>query len=132
MVTKATEKNNAMSEDRLQMRIILWWDAECERFGAKPWELMHIPNGLLNPNATRKVLPLGVRKGYPDLMLPIPRGNYAGLFIELKSPTVDIRRAVSNDQKKVLKTLMGRGYCTAVCQNFYEVTRLITSYLEEL
>ena len=27
---------------------------------------------------------MGVKSGVPDLMLPIPKGGYHGLFIELK------------------------------------------------
>ena len=30
---------------------------------------------------------MGVKKGVPDLCLPVARGRYHGLYIELKTPT---------------------------------------------
>ena len=48
--------------------------------------LYAIPNGGQRHIATaRKLKAEGVRPGVPDLHLPIPRGEYAGLWIEMKA-----------------------------------------------
>ncbi|MEQ9892071.1 hypothetical protein [Pectobacterium aroidearum] len=47
--------------------------------------LLHISNeGKRVPKAARDARRLGVRAGVPDLFLALPRGGYAGLWIEMK------------------------------------------------
>ena len=47
--------------------------------------LFHIPNGgNRNIITAKKLKAEGVKKGVPDLCLPIPRGEHHGLFVELK------------------------------------------------
>ena len=95
----------------------------------KPNELMHIPNGLISQASMRKVKSLGVRRGYPDLFMPIPKGSYHGLFLELKAPDIDVARGLSPDQKKVLKQLRDRGYMVATANCLSDATRVIIAYL---
>ncbi|MFJ5346675.1 MULTISPECIES: VRR-NUC domain-containing protein [Pectobacterium] len=48
--------------------------------------LLHIPNeGKRGPKAARDAKRLGIKKGVPDLFLALPRGGYAGLWIEMKA-----------------------------------------------
>ena len=49
---------------------------------------------------------MGVKSGYPDIMIFEPKGKFHGLFIELKS---DIGR-ISNEQENVIEELNKRGY----------------------
>lgn len=119
-----------VSEDRLQQQLLLWWDMVCTAYDAKPNELMHIPNGLISQASMRKVKSLGVRRGYPDLFMPIPKGSYHGLFLELKAPDIDVARGLSPDQKKVLKQLRDRGYMVATANCLSDATRVIIAYLE--
>ena len=66
--------------------------------------LFHIPNGGSRSKAEAgRFKAEGVKAGVPDLFLPVPRGEYHGLFIELK------RRQggrVSDEQKDWLLTLL--------------------------
>lgn len=101
----------------------------CVAYDAKPNELMHIPNGLISQASMRKVKSLGVRRGYPDLFMPIPKGSYHGLFLELKAPDIDVARGLSPDQKKVLKQLRDRGYMVATANCLSDATRVIIAYL---
>lgn len=49
-------------------------------------ELMyHIPNGgSRNPIEAANLKRQGVRSGVPDICLPVPRGKYSALYIEMK------------------------------------------------
>ncbi|MDR2341331.1 MAG: VRR-NUC domain-containing protein [Puniceicoccales bacterium] len=77
--------------------------------------------------ANRKAL--GFRKGIPDLYLLIPRGNYHGLFIELKSLCPTHRRAASSCQGDFAKLLMLNGYRWTTCHGFENAIAEIERYL---
>lgn len=90
--------------------------------------LHHIPNGGSRHKAEAARLKMqGVRKGVPDISLPVPKGKYHGMYIELK------RRSggtVSSDQKTWLKNLNKYGYAAAVCQGFDEAWEFTKAYLK--
>ena len=45
----------------------------------------HVPNeGKRSPQQGAKLKRMGMQKGFPDLVVPLPRGNYHGLYIEMK------------------------------------------------
>ena len=75
--------------------------------------MMHIPNGgYRKPSEAARFRALGVRAGVPDILLPVARGGYHGLWIELKR-----RRGgrVSDEQSGWLDALKRQGYACAVC-----------------
>lgn len=89
--------------------------------------LFHIPNGGKRDARTAAILKRsGVKKGVPDLCLPVPRNGYHGLWIELKvganKPTFD--------QKRWLNELNRQGYLAKVCVGYSEAIQLITDYLK--
>lgn len=63
--------------------------------------------------------------GVPDLMVAEPRGQYAGLFIEMK---VKPNRP-SKEQKVIIKRLEDAGYKVAVCYSFEDFEQVVTDYL---
>lgn len=67
----------------------------------------------------------GVKRGVPDLCLPVPRGKYHGLYIELKAPG----GRASEDQKWWMKELEMQGYVATVCIGWRAAADLIESYL---
>lgn len=74
----------------------------------------------------------GLRAGVPDIFLPYPKGNYSGLFIELKRP---IKKGyaspkVSDEQKKFLVYLNQVGYCAKVCYGAEQAIQLIELYIK--
>ena len=89
--------------------------------------MYHIPNG-----GTRYVVEAvnlkrqGVRRGVPDICLPVARGGYHGLYIELK-------RAhgghTSKQQDDWLMMLTEQGYKAEVCHGADTAISLITWYL---
>ena len=85
-----------------------------------------IPNGgLRHPAVGRKLKSEGVRPGVPDLFLPVPRGNFHGLFIEMKAKG----GRVTSQQSEELEELTGDGYMTAICWGWDSARDTIESYL---
>jgi len=67
-----------------------------------------------------------LRKGFPDISLPIAREDYHGLYIELK------RRSggkVSADQQWWADRLRDQGYYVAVARGAEEAKQIILMYL---
>jgi hypothetical protein len=67
----------------------------------------------------------GVVAGVPDLMVADPRGQFAGLFIEMK---VKPNRP-SKEQKEIIKQLEAAGYKVAVCYCFEDFEKVVSDYL---
>lgn len=90
--------------------------------------VVHIPNeGKRSYRNGANMKAQGLRRGFPDLFFPIPRGNYHGLFIELKRP--DKKARVSHEQKKWIDFLNGHGYCAVVAYGQDHAMRVIKDYL---
>ena len=89
------------SEDAEQEKVVCW--AKLMSNAYPDLELLyHVPNGgSRNKAEASKLRRMGVRAGVPDLVLPVPRAGYAGLYIELK---VGENRP-SNSQKDWLEKL---------------------------
>lgn len=67
-----------------------------------------IPNGGNRDAKTGAFLKAeGVRAGVPDLFIPVPRGGYHGMFIEMKAQG---GRKPTGKQKVWLDLLDGQGY----------------------
>lgn len=67
----------------------------------------------------------GVKKGVPDLFLPVPVGKYHGLWIEMKK---EDGRA-SREQLWWLEHLKANGYACAVCYGWQQATEVLEWYL---
>ena len=94
-----------------------------------PWEelLFAIPNGGRRDLITAAILKAeGVRAGAPDLFLAVPRGGYAGLFIELKTACGRVRE----EQKEFHARLIGAGYWATVARGWDQARQEIEGYLK--
>lgn len=89
--------------------------------------LAHVPNEGKRTKATGARLKReGLRRGYPDIVLDVPRGIYHGLKIELK------RRKgskITQDQKDWIRKLNAQNYLAAFCYGWEEAWELIHAYL---
>ena len=109
------------SEDLEQEAVIEWCDL-------KRIPVVHIPNeGKRSAAYALRMKRMGLRPGFPDLFIPLARGNYHGLFIEMKYG--DGR--VSSDQKDWLELLSREGYRAAVCRGFDAAIKEITAYMRQ-
>lgn len=88
--------------------------------------MYHVPNGGKRDKATAVALKRqGVKAGVPDIALPVPRGDWHGLYIELKVG----KNKETDNQRRWLKYLDEQGYFTAVCYGWQQAAREIEGYL---
>ena len=88
--------------------------------------LYHVPNGGSRHKAEAgRLRAEGVKAGVPDLCLPVARGQYHGLYIELKAG----KNTTTKKQKEWLEYLRQQGYYTAVCYGWQPAAQLIEQYL---
>jgi hypothetical protein len=96
-------------------------------------KLLHaVPNGTrTTPGVAGKMKAEGVKKGVPDICLPVARGRYIGLYIEMKAIYNSGKRGqTSPEQREWLNALAEQGHYTAVCYSAEEAWTVITAYLE--
>ena len=68
---------------------------------------------------------MGVKKGVPDLCLPVARGGFHGMYIEMKTPS----GRVSDAQRWWLLRLTEQGYRVAVCHGYDAAVAELSWYL---
>ena len=88
--------------------------------------LFHVPNGgLRSKSEAARMKHEGVKAGVPDLFLPVARGTWHGLFIEMKAaggrPTAE--------QKAWIADLKAQGYRAEVCVGWEAAADLLKKYL---
>jgi len=89
--------------------------------------LYHIPNGgSRNKIEAANLKRQGVKAGVPDICLPVARGKYHGLYIELKHG----KNKLSDNQKIWLKRLQNQGYLAICCYGWEEAVKAIEKYLK--
>ncbi len=96
----------------------------------KPWAqfLFHIPNESVGGMGwVVRNRQLGMKKGVPDLMLPVPMHGYHGLFIEMKTT----KGRLSEEQKRWLLVLRQFGYNAVVCKGWKEALEELERYMDD-
>lgn len=75
----------------------------------------------------------GVRKGVPDIFLPVARHGFYGLFIELKRThrEGEAKARVSLEQKEMIQYLSDQGYYALVCFGFESAVDTIRQYMKD-
>ncbi len=95
--------------------------------------LFAIPNGGFRDKITAARLKAqGVKPGVPDVCLPIRRGKWAGLWIEMKRPKTEKQQkgTVRVEQSIWLDFLATQGYGTAICRGWDQARLMLINYLE--
>jgi hypothetical protein len=74
----------------------------------------------------------GVKPGVPDVLLPVKRGQWSGLFIELKRPRSDGKAAgrASDEQSEWIPKLQAQGFGAMTAHGFEAARDAIVQYLE--
>lgn len=113
-------------EDTEQIQLFEWAALQSGKYPELAL-LFHIPNGgKRDAREAARFKRMGVKPGVPDLFLPVPRGKFHGLFVELKSS----KGKLSDNQKRWLQDLAMNGYAACVCFGFDEAKTDIIKYLE--
>jgi hypothetical protein len=114
-----------MSEHEEQVEIFKW--AKFKESAIPGLQLMFaVPNGgLRNKKVAANLKKEGVKAGVPDIMLPVPRGKFHGLFIELKFG----KNKPTATQVWWLDRLLQEKYAVKVCYGAGEAIEIITKYL---
>jgi hypothetical protein len=105
-----------LSEDKHQENVIKW---KMQPHIMARWPevalLFHIPNERkCTPEQGARLKRMGVRSGVPDLCLPVARGRYHGLYIEMKTPDGHTTR----EQNWWGEHLIAQGYMWEVCHGW--------------
>ena len=118
-------------EDRHQSALFRW-AAFMEAQHPVLAMLCHMPNGGKRDTAlAARLKAQGVKAGYPDILLDVPRGTFHGLRIELKAPADEGRRAgtVQPAQRAWLDNLAAQGFRAVVCVGWESARDEILTYL---
>lgn len=114
------------AEDAEQAALMEWAEYNSARFPELKY-LHHIPNGgKRDKREAARLKKQGVKAGVPDLCLPVPRGKYHGLYIELKAE----KGRPTATQKNWIAYLNQTGYKAVICRGFEHARETIVEYLE--
>lgn len=113
------------TELEIQIQVFQWAEWQCGK-----WPELRLLNASLNGLRTSKAQAgkakaAGMKRGYPDIFLPAPRGEFHGLFIELKRPGESPRE----EQMSWLRALRSQGYAATWAVGFDETISVILDYL---
>lgn len=115
--------NMKRSETTEQIRLFNWARAN-EAFIPELRLLHHVPNeGKRTNGAVLKAA--GLKTGVPDLSLPVPRGGFHGLYIEMKFGSGKTTKA----QEDFMALLRQQGYKTVVAYGAEQARGIIRHYL---
>ena len=114
-----------MSEHQHQAALIRWANMSTRTYPDLRW-LFAVPNAAKRgPRLAAMMKAEGMKSGIPDLILPVPRGEFHGLAIEMKTE----KGRVAPSQQVWLDGLSGLGWCTHVCRGWESAREVITDYL---
>lgn len=127
-----------LTEDQIQQTVINW--SKRQKYKGRPLfdYIHHSPNGgkrvtkvgasgkRYSPEAA-KFKRMGVKAGYPDLIIDIARGAYHGLRIEIKR---DKKSRATPAQKEYIQMLNEEGYLAIVTKGLDETLNAIMDYMK--
>ena len=120
-------KKNISSETQEQEALFRWADFAVSKY--PELELMyHVPNeGKRTVSNGAALKRQGLKKGVPDICLPVPRGNYHGLYIEMKK----IGGKPTAEQKYYINELAKQGYAVYIAdKGWSDAAEMIEWYLK--
>jgi hypothetical protein len=110
-------------EDDLQKSCVYWFRLIWPKYAKL---LFAVPNGgSRNIREAARLKSQGVVSGVSDLILLVPKGNFHGLCIEMKSE----KGKLSENQKEWLEMVKMQGYETSVCNSFESFCKTINEYM---
>lgn len=123
----SSRKKVYREEEIEQAKVIRWSHRKCVRdlLPDLRW-LHHSPNGGKRDAFTgAQMKALGLKPGFPDLILPVGSRLHNGLVIEMKSPT----GRVSLEQNEWLAHLAGQKWEIGIVRSAQEARTVLCKYL---
>ncbi len=109
----------ASSEDAEQEAVVEYCDL-------RHIPIVHIPNeGKRSLSYAAKIKRMGLRRGFPDLFIPLARKCFHGLFIEMKYG----KGKATKEQAEWISYLNSQGYRAVVCYGTDEALAEIDLYI---
>ena len=114
-----------------EQKALMDWTKQMEGRVPELKYLFAIPNGTrTNLRIAHYMKQEGVRKGVPDLCLPLPRNGHGALYIEMKTIKPSGRKSYPEpEQREWLAGLEAVGNRAAVCWSWIEAAKTILEYL---
>ena len=117
--------SNPTTEAQHQRNVINWSMVMREKYPELAL-LHHVPNGgNRDPIEAKHLKEQGVKPGVPDLDLPVARGRYHGLRVEMKTET----GTETPEQVWWREQLTAQGYFATVAHGWESAKRVIEWYL---
>jgi len=124
---------SASDEMALQISVFMWSALpDIRELYPELKFLFSVPNGMYtNKIQAGKFRAAGMKSGVPDMFLPVKRGEFSGLWIELKRPKTDEKRQgqATPEQKIWIDFLKAQGYGAIICYGFEETIAVLQEYL---
>lgn len=112
----------ANTEHELQVQCVQWF-----RWVYPKEIIMAIPNGGYRTKTTASIMKAeGQLAGVPDLFVPAARGDYHGLWIEMKNGKAG---HLSDAQKAMHQKLTEKGYKVVTCRDSITFRDEVSKYL---
>lgn len=113
-------------KELMEMQTLFDWALLWENAHPELWHMYHVTNeGKRNPRTGAALKRGGLKKGVPDVWLPVPCGKWGGLVIEMK---VD-RNRVTEAQQEWLEKQAKRGWKAYACWGFEAAAKVVAEYL---
>jgi hypothetical protein len=120
------------TEDGAQIALFIWAQQNLKSY--PELELMlAIPNGGSRHKAeAAKLKAMGVKVGVSDILLPVCRGRWSGLWIELKRPASvgKVKGVISDEQSEWIAKMKLQYFDGVVCYGWIEARDKILEYLK--
>nr|DAZ68168.1 MAG TPA: Nuclease [Caudoviricetes sp.] len=118
--------NKPKTTEAQEQKSLIEWAKWQEKKYPELKMLMHVPNeGKRSKRYGAELKRMGLKAGFPDLGLFVPRNNKSGLFLEMKVG----RNKCTENQKKWIRNLLEQGYEVKVCYSCEEAIQVIKKYL---
>lgn len=120
-------RNFKITDEGAHQETIMQWCALQKNRYPELDLLYHVPNGGRRDKATAMAMKRqGVKAGVSDLVLPVARKNYHGLYLELKAPG----GCLEQSQKDFLQKVEQQGYLGIVCVGWTAAVDALKEYLD--
>lgn len=119
-----------MTEAEEQIEVIRWASLQAHILPELAL-LYHVPNeGRHNVAYRSKLAKMGLKKGIPDLVLPVPSNGYHALYVEMKKSDGHISD-IRPDQIEKIKALTDYGNRAVVAFGYMQAIEEICRYLRD-